>query len=172
MIEINRRWSNKGRLEGAHICTSGGYEVDVAWDKNGEATVVYGQLGKKHRRLVGLPSDGLEFGDSVKNHRNFFNGFVLKGQSVIKKCQASLILDGKEMPTDQMDFNLNCSYMSREEKRIVDSVMLGIETTDQKQSELRKLALVGKLFNLSQEQAKEVVDFATRLKIRDRAAGK
>ncbi|MBQ4472632.1 MAG: hypothetical protein II942_05285 [Alphaproteobacteria bacterium] len=164
MIEISRKWNDKGRLEGARICTSGGYDVNVTWDKKGEATVVYGQIGKKHRRLVGLPSDGLEFGDSIRNHRNFFNGFIIKGQSVIKKCQASLILDGKEMPSDQMVFDLNRSYMSREEKRIVDSVMSGIETTDEKQSELRKLALVGRLFNLSQEEAKQVVVFATHLK--------
>ena len=164
MIEINRKWNDKGRLEGARICTSGGYEVNVTWDKRGEATVVYGNLGKKPRRLVGLPSTGLEFGDSIRNHRNLFNGFVLRGQSIIKKCQASLILDGKEMPSEQMVFNLNRVYMSREEKRIIDSAMSGIKIADERQAELYKLVLVERLFNLSQKKAKQVVAFATQLK--------
>ena len=146
MIYVNRKLNNKGRLESASIRTSYGYEVDVVWAKNGEATVVYGKQGKKHRRLVGLPPEGLEFGDSVGRQRNLFNGFILRRQSIVKKCEASLILDGKEMPTDQMVFDLNRSYKSRQEVTC------------------EKLMALSQLLDLSKDEAKEVFAFAGRLK--------
>ena len=145
MISVTRRWSKKGRLEGARVCTSDGY-TDITWAKNGEATVLYGKFGKKPRRIIGLPSEGMEFGDSVGRQRNVFNGFLVRRQSIIKKCQASFILDGKEMPSDQTVFDLNRSYKSRQE----------IAT--------EKLITLRKLFDLSEEEAQKVVAFTGRLK--------
>jgi hypothetical protein len=146
MIEVRREWDEKSRLKRAHIMTSGGTNVTVSWAKNGEATIFYGRRGQKPRRLVGLPPDGMEFGDSVGNQRNVFNGFVVKHQSIIKKCEASLILDGKEMPSNQMVFDLNRSYLSRQDKEIM------------------KLEIVAEIFGLSLDESRQVASFARNLR--------
>lgn len=167
MIGIKRKWKN-GRLVGAHIATSGKHEAKITWAKNGEATISYGEWGKKPRRWVGV-LEGFEFGDGDRRN-GMYNVVELHNQTIIKKCDASLLLDGVEMPADQMVFDLNRSYMSREEKRAAESAISQIVVDDQNETELRKLALVGVLFNLSQEEAKEVMKFATQLKTRNQNA--
>ena len=145
MITVKRQWNQKGQLKSVAIATSGGKQAVIKWDKHGESTLLYGQEGRKQHRVVGVKE--FEMGDG--EGRTFrANVIEVRGQRIIKKTDSSLMLDGKEMPEDQMVFDLNKEYMSREEKQV----------------EIRKMAILGKLLGLERKEVKQVIDYANNLK--------